>query len=185
MCKWGRKAEGGRERERESQHGAQHRAQSHELEISTWAKIKNWMLNWLSHPCALKPLLLQIFFKCLFTFERERDRTWVGEGWRKGNTESEADSRLPAQSPTPGLNPRTARSWPECNRVLNWLSHPGAPTILAFNVASLLFYLFSLWNSDSVLLVFSITAITMRSTSYFLLCIFFSHSFSPQRLGSP
>ena len=39
--------------------------------------------------------------------ERERDRAWVGEGQRKGDTESEAGSRLGAVSTEPdtGLEP--------------------------------------------------------------------------------
>ena len=36
-----------------SQHGAQWRAWSHNLEIMTWAEIKSWTLDWLSHPATL------------------------------------------------------------------------------------------------------------------------------------
>ena len=40
--------------------------------------------------CVLK----KIFFKCLFTFETERDRVREGGAEREGDTESETGSRL-------------------------------------------------------------------------------------------
>ena len=59
--------EGWRERERErilkrlqAQHRAWHRAWSHHPEIMTWAEIKSWTVNQLSHPDGLiSPLFLK------------------------------------------------------------------------------------------------------------------------------
>ena len=50
---WGRERESRGRAEREVRENPnRHRAQSHECEIMTWAKIKSLMLNWLSHPGA-------------------------------------------------------------------------------------------------------------------------------------
>ena len=58
-----------------------------------------------------------IFFFSKFTYF-ERERVNGGEAER----ESQGVSRLSAESPTWGLNPRTVRSWPELkSRVLKWL----------------------------------------------------------------
>ena len=47
----------------------------------------------------------------MFIFERETEHEWGrAEREREGDTESEASSRLSAQSPTQGLNPGTVRS---------------------------------------------------------------------------
>ena len=67
-----------------------------------------------------------------------------GGAERKGDTESEAGSRLQAVSTEldAGLEPTNRKindlSW---SQTLNWLSHPGAPTPFSFlkakNIASL------------------------------------------------
>ena len=72
-------------------------------------------------------------FVCLFIYlfilrERERARArehalaWAGEGQREGERESQAGSLQSAWSPTPGLNPRTMRSWPELKSRVRCLS---------------------------------------------------------------
>ena len=74
-------------------------------------------------------------------WKTERDRAQAGVGQRKGDTESEADSRLWAVSTEPnvGLEPmnREIMTW---SRLLNWLSHPGAPSY--FLTSSLELYWF-------------------------------------------
>ena len=57
---------------------AQCRAQSHDPEIMTWAKIKSWMFNWLSHPgappvCQLKKKKKKI----LLTFWLDLDWLYI------------------------------------------------------------------------------------------------------------
>ena len=62
------KGEGEMQRERERNppsrllagHGAWRGAQSHNPEIMTWAKIKSWVLSWLSHPGAREKLTFLI-----------------------------------------------------------------------------------------------------------------------------
>ena len=60
------------------------------------------------HVCPLRLALVLNFKKC-FIFERQRERNEererTGEGHREGDTESEAGSRLSAESPMWGSNP--------------------------------------------------------------------------------
>ena len=59
-----------------------------------------WILGTTGQPIELRVCSLKkIFFKHLFIFLR--DRVWVGEGQREGNTESEAGSSLRAVSTEP------------------------------------------------------------------------------------
>ena len=64
-----------------------------------------------------RTLLFFFFLNVYFISEGERERarqsTSRGGAEREGDTESEAGSRLSAQSPTRGSNPHTVRSWPE------------------------------------------------------------------------
>ena len=63
--KWGRGRERGRERIPSkicAEHGAWHRARSHNLEIMTLADIKSQMLNWLSHPGVPLPMMIFLTF---------------------------------------------------------------------------------------------------------------------------
>ena len=59
-------------------------------------------------------LLFFHFFKCLFIFERERDREGVGEEQRKRETQNpkieDPGSELSVQSPTWSSNSQTVRS---------------------------------------------------------------------------
>ena len=65
----------------------------------------------------------------MLIFERERDREQAEKGQRETqNLKWAPGSKLTAQSLTWGSNPQTARSWPELNQMLNWLSHPGVPS---------------------------------------------------------
>ena len=69
-----------------------------------------------------------------FDRERERDRAWVGEGQREGDTESEAGSRLQAVSTEPdaGLEPmdRKIMTWAKVRRSTDWATQ--APLGLQF-----------------------------------------------------
>ena len=57
---------------------------------------------------------LFFFFKCLFSFERERAHTHEqGGAERKGDRGSKAGPPLTAVSPMRGSNSQTVRSWPE------------------------------------------------------------------------
>ena len=61
-------------------------------------------------------LVYLFFLRFYFYFwERERDRVRAGEGQREReqNPKQAPGSELSVQNPTWGLNPRTARSWPE------------------------------------------------------------------------
>ena len=77
------------------------------------------------------------FLPCIYFWETERDRAWVGEGQRERETESEAGSRLRAVSTEPD------RTWTHRLRdhdlsqswMLNRLSHPGAPTFCLFLIS--------------------------------------------------
>ena len=55
-------------------------------------------------------LFIKKFFLCLFLRERKRMRVSRGGVEREGDTESEAGSRLSAESLMQGLNPQTVRS---------------------------------------------------------------------------
>ena len=62
------------------------------------------------------PPSLSLSFLIIYLFLRERTccvHRWVREGQREGETDSQAGSTLPAQSPTWGSNSQTVRSWPE------------------------------------------------------------------------
>ena len=141
---WKRERERERERERMSRGGAErgrHRIRSrlqalscqHRARSGAWTH-KLWdddlsrsrMLNRLNDPGA--PVVVVVFFKCLFIFERDRDRVQVGEGQREGDT---IPSRLQALScqhrtqckaQTHELGDHDL-SW---SWTLNRLSHPGA-----------------------------------------------------------
>ena len=88
-------------------------------------------------------LYLFIFSTFIYLFiyfwDRERQSMNGGGAEREGDTESETGSKPSAQSPTRGLNSRTARSWPGWSRTLNRLRHPGAPCLCALNQAMRLF----------------------------------------------
>ena len=66
--------EGQRERERRNsleapccQRRCQQGARYHKCEILTWAEIKSWTLNWLSHPGAPKYYFISFSFDCIDT----------------------------------------------------------------------------------------------------------------------
>ena len=61
MCEWWWWAEGENLSRLHAQHRSYHGARTHHCEIMTWAEIKNWTLNWLSHAGALALLLLKNF----------------------------------------------------------------------------------------------------------------------------
>ena len=67
-------------------------------------------------------------------WETERDRSWAGEGQRKGDTESAAGSRFWAVSTEPngGLEPtnREIMTWAEVGRFTDWATQ--APLFLYF-----------------------------------------------------
>ena len=84
-----------------------------------------------------------IFFKFFFNvfiyfWDRERQSMSRGGAEREGDTDLKQapGSALSAQSPTRGLNSRTASSWPGWSRTLNRLRHPGAPIV---NILKILF----------------------------------------------
>ena len=72
----------------------------------------------------------------MFIFERERDRAWVGERQREGDTEFEAGSRLWAVSTEPeaGLEPTNCENmtWAKVGGLTNWASQV-PPKYLFFN----------------------------------------------------
>ena len=78
--------------------------------------------------------------------ERERERAWAGRGRERGrqNLKQARGSELSAQSPMPGLNSQTARSWPELKPVAELTEPPRHPLIM------FLFLLYSFkWVSRS------------------------------------
>ena len=119
-----------------AQHRAQHGTQSHNSKLMTWAKIKNQMLNWLSHPGALIALLLHcpilelglltkllsisyvinfvnIFFLFLSLFwEREHEKGQVRGRGVEGERKPQAGSTLSSKLDM-GLDPTTLGSWLE------------------------------------------------------------------------
>ena len=61
-------------------------------------------------------IIISFFLMFIYVSERQRDRTWAGEGQRGRETQNPKQasvSELSAQSPTWGLTPWTVRSWPE------------------------------------------------------------------------
>ena len=79
--------------------------------------------------------ILLKFFLNGYLFLRERKREQVGEGQRQTHTESKAGSGLHAVSTEPdaGLEPTKYEIW---SRMLNWLSHLGAPKAYSFKKRS-------------------------------------------------
>ena len=75
-------------------------------------------------PCLPFFLKKKFFFLRLFIFETERDRAWMGEGQREGDTESETGSRLLAVSTEPDaglkLTDREIMTWAEVGRLTDW-----------------------------------------------------------------
>ena len=71
---------------------------------------KAWInIKW----CIIAKILIKFFLMFTFERERERERERVGEGQRERETQNSKQapgSKLSAQSPTPGLNSRAARS---------------------------------------------------------------------------
>ena len=60
----------------------------------------------------------------MFSFERDRDRVWVGEGQREEDTESEAGSRLQAVSTEPDMELKPTNqeimTWAEVGGLTDW-----------------------------------------------------------------
>ena len=72
-------------------------------EIMTWAEVR-CLIDWATQA----PRKIFIYF-----WDRERERESREGAEREGDREFQADSKLLAQSPSRGLNPWIARSWPE------------------------------------------------------------------------
>ena len=64
------------------------------------------------------------FLTFIYFWDRERDRAWMGEGQREGDTESETGSRLWAVSTEPDagleLTDRKIMTWAEVGRTTDW-----------------------------------------------------------------
>ena len=123
-------------------------AWSQDCEIMTWAEIKSWMLNWLSHSgaplgfiftflLAFNTFLLFIFYFFLtfiYFWDRERQSMNGGGSERGGDTESETGSRLWAVSTEPDtgleLPDCVIVTWAEVGRLTDWATQ--APLILYF-----------------------------------------------------
>ena len=92
-----------------------------------------WQLCFL-HNFANICYCLFFFLRCIYLFwETERMRREGAK--REGERESQVVSLLSALSLTRGLNPWTARPWPEPKPQvghLNWMSHWGAPVVFCF-----------------------------------------------------
>ena len=60
----------------------------------------------------------------MFIFETERDKAWMGEGQREGDTESETGSRLRAVSTEPDagleLTDHKIMTWAEVGHLTDW-----------------------------------------------------------------
>ena len=73
-CEWGRSEEKGRQRILSTLHtqcGAPWGAQFHDCKIMTWAKIKSWWLNRLSHPgTSLCPICDSSFHLLVMCFQK-------------------------------------------------------------------------------------------------------------------
>ena len=72
------------------------------------------------------------FFFSTFIYFWDRERQSMNRGGAERERETQNRKQAPgsepsAQSPTPGSNPWTARSWPGWSQRLNRLRHPGAP----------------------------------------------------------
>ena len=70
------------------------------------------------------------FYYLIFIYFGDTGRVQAGERQRERETQNlkqAPGSKLSAQSPTWGSNPRTMRSWPEPKSVFNRWSHPGTP----------------------------------------------------------
>ena len=69
-------------------------------------------------------ILFKKFFYCLFIFVTVRDRAWMGEGQREGDTESETGSRFWAVSTEPNagleLTDHEIMTWAEVGRLTDW-----------------------------------------------------------------
>ena len=86
------RGEGQKERERENlkqtpaQHGAHHRAPTHNPEIMTWAETKSWALIWLRLPGALTSYMslgrFLHFSKPLYPVKQGTNSTYPIELWR-------------------------------------------------------------------------------------------------------
>ena len=113
------------------QHRAWRRARTHK----PWDHVlsQSWTLSQLNHlgtPNFLK--------KCLFIFERVRDRARAGEGQREGDPESETGSGLRAVSTEPDVGLETTdreiMTWAEVGPLTNWATQ--APPEISFKVGN-------------------------------------------------
>ena len=80
--------------------------------------------------------LFKFFLTFIHFWETERDRVWEGEEQRERETQNVKQapgSEPPAQSPTQGSNPPTARSWPEPKSDTEPTEPPRRPKILTFS----------------------------------------------------
>ena len=86
------------------------------LSLSKYIKKKKKWHSSISLSTHIYRLFTYRFFLNVYSFLRDRDRMWVEEGQRERerlNPKQAPGSQLSAQSPMPGSNPRTVRSWPE------------------------------------------------------------------------
>ena len=76
----------------------------------------------------------------MFIYFWDRDRAWTGEGQRKGDTESKADSRLWAVNTEPDmeleLTNHEIMTWAEVRRLTDWATQ--APPLCLFIVINML-----------------------------------------------
>ena len=77
------------------------------------------------------------FLMFIYFWERQRQNASELRTETEGDTESKAGSRLRAASTEPEVGPKPMNreivTWAETkSRTLNWLSHPGAPTLYYF-----------------------------------------------------
>ena len=95
--------------------------------ISTAGNLTNTLVHLLGKSfwdCQLNKRFFNVYFL--------RESTSRGGAERERDTESEAGSKLSAQSPMQGLNSQTQNHSLSWSQTLNRLSHPGAPEIANF-----------------------------------------------------
>ena len=112
-----------------------------------------WATNWSLATNKSGFIFVFLVFTLLFLmFIFERDREWVGRGRERGRQRIPRGLHTVSAQPNVGLELMNCKTmtWAEIKgRMLNQLSHPGAPISLSsFSLAIMIFYVrLSIWSS--------------------------------------